>query len=150
MGDTVIRSTDMSNFPLIEGDISFSIIENGEFSNVCKPKPEGYVIDTELDWKSIAEQKLMIDCNSNVRKTPLPSIDFNNNTLLAYFLGYQSTGGAAPTIVSVRGDPKTSKVIIEVEYQIGVAEVLTYPYVLATIPKTSYTNFDFQRKLPFG
>lgn len=150
VGDIVIRTVDTSNFPLIEGNIPFSLIENGEFSNVCKPKSEAFVIDTELDWKNIAEKKLMTDCNNNIRKTPLPSIDFNSNTLLAYFLGHQSTGGNAPTIASINGDPKTSKVKIEVKYQLGVAEVLTYPYLLATIPKTSYTNFDFQRKLPFG
>jgi hypothetical protein len=149
MGQIVIRSTDMSNFPAIQGDIPFSVIENGNFSNVCEAESEAYVIDTQSDWNSIAEKKLRTDCNGNIRDSPLPDIDLNSNTLLAYFLGYQSTGGSAPTIESIKGDSKTSSVEIEVRYQIGVADVLTYPYVLATIPKTSFKRFGFQRKLPF-
>jgi hypothetical protein len=69
VGETVNRSTNTSKFPLIKGDISFSVIEKGEFSNVCKSKSEAYVIDDEVEWKNIAGKKLMKDCNGNGRKT---------------------------------------------------------------------------------
>jgi hypothetical protein len=54
---------------------------------VCQRKPEPYVVDAQLEWNRIAEKKLSVDCNGNKRNSPLPTVDLNNNTLIAYFWG---------------------------------------------------------------
>jgi hypothetical protein len=66
----VNRSVDTTSFPNLEGNIPFSEIkkdEQMEQGSGCEPKPKAYVIDTEADWKSIAEKILT--------KSPLPNVD---------------------------------------------------------------------------
>jgi hypothetical protein len=143
---TVNRSIDTSSFPTIGGDISFSVVEKGERSNVCNAKPEAYVIDTQSDWNTIAEKKLSVDCNGNNRDSPLPAMDLNNNTLIAYFWGQKPNSANSFSIESIEADPKTSSIIINLEFKDGFARALSYPYIITSITKTSYLRFVFEEQ----
>jgi hypothetical protein len=142
---TVNRSIGNKSFPRIEGDMPFSIIETGEISSmVCKPKAEAYVIDTEIDWNSIAE-KIRSDCTGDISSdSPVPRIDFNNNTLLAYFWGQKPNSANSFSISKIEADPNTSSILISLKFKDGYARALSYPYIIATIPKTSYKKYVFE------
>lgn len=137
----VNRSVDVSSFPSLEGNISFSVIkkdEQMEHGKSCEPKPEAYVIDTEAEWNSIA-QKIHIHSES-----PLPNVDFRNNTVLAYIWGQKPKGGNSYSISKVEADPSSSSVLITLKFTDGVLNVLSCPYIMASIPKTSHTIFVFK------
>jgi hypothetical protein len=71
-----------------------------------------------------------------------PSVDFDKDMVLAVFVGEKSTGGYTVAITGAveKGDG------IEVTYKVSAPEpggmniqVLTYPYVFATIPRSTKT-----------
>lgn len=137
----VNRSLDVSSFPNIKGNIPFSIIrkeEQMEHGKSCEPKPEAYVIDTEAEWNSIA-QKIHIHPDS-----PLPKVDFKNNTVLAYFWGQKLMSGNSYLISKVEADETTSSVLISLKFTDGPQDALSCPYIMASIPKTSHTVFIFK------
>jgi hypothetical protein len=141
---TVNRQVDKDAFRITEGAISLIIIETGERSNVCQLKPEPYVIDAQSEWSSIAERKLSVDCNGNKRDSPIPSKDLNNNTLIAYFWGQKPNSGNTFSIGRIEADAESSSVIISLKFTTEVLDTLSYPYIIATIPKTSYHKFVFE------
>ena len=147
----VNRSIDTSSSTTIRRDttekgerypIEFLTVEKGESSNVCKPQPEAYVIDTPSDWNVIIE-KLRSDCNGNIRDSPIPSIDFEDKTILVYFWGQKPNSVNTFSIVDVEAEPNTFSVLIKLEFKNGLAEALSYPYIIASIPKTHFTRFIF-------
>jgi hypothetical protein len=134
----VNRSVDVYSFPTLSGNIPFSVIkkdEQMERGAICEPKPEAYVIDTDAEWKSIAE-KINPD-------SPLPKVDFKNNTVLAYFWGQKNHSGNSFSISKVEADPNSSSVLISLKFKDGPLDALSCPYIMATIPKTSHTIFVF-------
>ena len=132
----VNRSVDVSSFQDIKGNISFTIIKKEEQSIVCGSKPEAYVIDTEEQWKSIAE-KIRSD-------SPLPNVDFRNNTALVYFWGQKRHSGNSYSISKVEADRDTSSVLISLKFTDGPLDAISCPYIMASIPKTSHTIFVFK------
>jgi len=141
---TVNRQVDKDFFMTTEEDIPLTIIETGERSNVCQRKPEPYVVDAHSEWNNIAEKKLSVDCNGNKRDSPLPVMDLNNNTLIAYFWGQKPNSGNSFSIERIEADAESSSVIINLKFTNGVLTALSYPYIIATIPKTSYNKFVFE------
>ena len=147
----VNRSIDSSSSTTIKRDtaekgerypIEFLTIEMGEESNVCKPQPEAYVIDTPSDWNVILD-KLRSDCNGNIRDSPIPSINFEDKTVLIYFWGQKPNSGNNFSIVDIEADPNAFSVLIKLEFKDGFATALSYPYIIASIPKTHFARFVF-------
>ena len=84
----VDRIANVEGFPLISGSISFSKIKSGEHADKDPQnvKPEAHIIDTENDWNLILDR-----IKSELNKSSIPPIDFNNTTVLAYFFGTTGT-----------------------------------------------------------
>lgn len=94
----VNRTGDTSTFPKLEGNIAFSEIrkdEQMESRSRCEPNPEAYVIDTDAQWKSIAEK---------IHSESLPNINFGSNTVLAYFWGRKPNSGNSYSISKVEAN----------------------------------------------
>jgi len=145
---SVNRSAETASFPAIEGNIQFIIIEKGEDSAVCGSNPEAYVVDTMNDWDNSIAKKIRSDCEGNPSSdSPQPVIDFNNNTALAYFWGQKPNSANFFSIMKIEADPINSSVRVILKFKDGPAEALSYPYIIATIPKTSYKKFVFEHSL---
>jgi hypothetical protein len=145
---TVSRSIDSASFPAVEGNIQFIVIENNERSSVCGNQPEAYVIDTKTDWDNSVAKKIRSDCDGNkTSNEPQPVIDFDNNTALAYFWGEKPASGNSFSIIRIEADPINSLVRVALTFENGPLDALSYLYIIATIPKTSYQKFVFEHSL---
>lgn len=135
----VNRSVDTSSFPKLKGNIPFSEVkkyEQMEQGSRCEPKPEAYVIDTNAEWKTIAEKIYS--------KSPLPDVDFRSDTVLVYFWGQKPNSGNSYSISKVEAYPNSSSVLISIDFKDGPLDALSCPYYMASIPKTSHTTFVFE------
>jgi hypothetical protein len=133
-----------TSFPTIEGNIPFSIIETGEVSMVCGLNPEAYIIDTRIDWNNSIAKKIRSDCSGSISSdSPQPIIDFDKNTALIYFWGQKPNSANSFSISKVEADSINSSVLITLKFEDGFARALSYPYIVATIPKTPYKKFVF-------
>jgi hypothetical protein len=144
---TVNRTTDAALFPTVEGNIQFITIEKNERSAVCGNHPEAYVVDTKIDWDNSVAKKIRSDCDGNISSDPQPIIDFNNNTALAYFWGQKPNSANSFSIIKVEADPINSLVRVVLTFEDGPLDALSYPYIIATIPKTSYKKFVFEHSM---
>jgi hypothetical protein len=139
----VNRSIDTTSFPFIQGSIPYQIIETGERSLVCEHTPEAYVVDTELDWTKSIEIKIRSDCDGNTLNKPKPILDFDNNTVLVFFWGQKPNSGNTISILKVESNPTNNSISITLRFQNGILDALSYPYIIATIPKVSSCRFLF-------
>jgi hypothetical protein len=144
---TVNRSTDTASFPAVEGNIQFIIIEKAERSAVCGNHPEAYVIDTKTDWDNSVARKIRSDCHGNTSGDPQPVIDFDNNTALVYFWGQKPASANLFSIIKVEADPINSLVRVVLTFKDGPLDFPSDPYIIATIPKTSYKKFVFEHSI---
>jgi hypothetical protein len=109
----------------------------------CGHDPEAYAIDTQQQWKSIA-QKIRTGCSGNAESDSLlPEIDFQHYTALIYFWGQKPNTGNLFSILQARAELSTSSTIVSLFFQDGAARTLSYPYIIATIPKTAYMKVVF-------
>jgi hypothetical protein len=79
-----------------------------------------------------------------MRDSPLPHIDLMDNTVLAYFWGQKQNSANSFSIINVQAESNTSSVFVTLEFKNGFARALSYPYIIASIPKTSYKRFVFK------
>ena len=135
------RTANVEGFPLISGKIPFSIIKSGEYANKDphNAKPEAHVIDTENDWNLILDT-----IKSDLDKSSIPPIDFNSNTVLAYFFGTTESGGNKFKITKIEGVPNTLTIFLTIEFVAGPLDVVTSPYLIISIPKTSHKTVIFE------
>jgi hypothetical protein len=73
----------------------------------------------------------------------IPTIDFNNNEVLAYFFGTTGTGGNKYKIKKIEGVPNTLNIYFNFEFVKGPLDVVTSPYLIISIPKTSHKKVIF-------
>jgi hypothetical protein len=139
----VTPSAIVTSYSFMQGSIPFQTIESGENSIVCKSSPEAYVVYTQSEWLNSIAKKIRNDCNSNISDKPLPAIDFNQHTALIYFWGQKPTGGAQFSISKIEGDANTKSVLITINYEDGMLNIVTNPYIVATVPKLSAKEFIF-------
>ena len=137
----IARTADVEGSPLISGGMPFSIIKRGELvgNDELKVNPEAYIIDTENDWKLILDK-----IKSNLGKSPIPTIDFSNNAVLAYFFGTTGSGGNKFKIKKIEGVPNTLTLFLNIEFVPGSLDNVTSPYIIILIPKTSHKTVIFE------
>lgn len=97
------------------------------------PGPSEMIIQTEVQW-----EMLRTKMNSVNFMQDEVSIDFENQTILAYFDQNRTTGGYSVKITQVT----TSSVGVEVSVKFtspseNTIEIMTQPYHIVAIPKTS-------------
>jgi hypothetical protein len=137
----VNRSIDLSAFPIIKGNIPFSILSHGERSEGCGSKPEAYAIDTYKDWKSIRDK-----LNSD-KIIDEPNLD--NSTVLVYLFGQLLASGNQFAINKIEGIPARKSIFVNIDFAGGVLESLSCPFIIITIPKTGYKTVVFEvRNVP--
>ena len=137
----VDRTANVEGFPLISGNLPYSKVISGEFADKdpLNIKPEAHIIDTENVWLSILDRiKLELD------KSSIPPIDFNKNAVLAYFFGTTGTGGNKYKIKKVEGVLNTLNIYFNIEFVKGSLDVVTSPYLIISIPKTSHKKVIFE------
>ena len=137
----VDRTANVEGFPLISGNIPFSKIKSGEYADKDPQnvKPEAHIIDTENDWNLILDR-----IKSDLGKSSIPPIDFNNYAVLAYFFGTTGTGGNKYKIRRVEGVSNTLTIFLTIEFVAGPLDVVTSPYLIISIPKTSHKKVIFE------
>ena len=137
------RTEDFTGFPLISGNISFSKIKTSEPLVRSNGSHEAYVIDNENSLKLLLERiRLLSDESSN--KSLIPAINFNTNTVLAYLFIGTTTAGNKYKIKKIEGVPNTSTIFMTIEFVVGILDALSTPYLIISIPKTSYKTVTFE------
>jgi hypothetical protein len=129
------RTADVEGSPLISGNMPFSIITKGEHADNDQPKgrSEAYIIDTEDDWKLILDR-----IKSDLGESPIPTINFSKNAVLAYFFGTTGSGGNKFKIKKIDGVPNTLTIFLNIEFVVGPLDNVTSPFIIILSPKTSH------------
>jgi protease stability complex PrcB-like protein len=114
------------------------MIEKGDQSNIDDAKQ--VVVRDAAEWRKLWQQ--------HSPDRPLPTVDFSKESVVAVFMGSRNTAGYNITIVSTT---EANGVLI-VRYREttpprgGVtAQVLTFPYHIIAIPKSSATQVKFEK-----
>jgi hypothetical protein len=101
-------SIDLTTFPIIKGNIPFSIFSHNELIGACKngSNLEAHVIDTYKDWKFVRDR---IDSDKII---PEPNLD--NNSLLVYLFGQRQFSGNKFGINKIEGVPAAQSMLISI------------------------------------
>ena len=144
MSMEVSRSINTS-FPKFNGNLPFCILEREERSGKdCGDNPEAYVIDTEEEWNSIIQKIRTGDCRSEPKSNfPLPKPDLQNNTILVYFWGLKPNMGNTFSISRVEAIESLDLINIYLFFENGMLDAISYPYIIASIPKTGHKKIVF-------
>jgi hypothetical protein len=139
---SVDRSTDLRTFPIIKGNISFSIFSHSERSESCGANPEAYVIDSYNDWEFIKDK---INSEKIINE---PNLE--NSSLLVYLFGQLRTSGNKFAINKIEGIPDIRSIFVNIDFAEGSLDALSCPYIIISIPKTAYKTVVFEVKIvPF-
>jgi PrcB C-terminal len=113
-------------------------IEKGDQSNIDDARQ--VVIRTEAEWTQLWRQ--------HAPDRPQPRIDFSKETVIGLFMGSRPNAGFSTAMVSATEgggalivrytETKPSRDTI-------TAQILTFPYHLAAIPKATATNVKFEK-----
>jgi PrcB C-terminal len=113
-------------------------IEKGDQSNIDSAKQ--VVIRTEAEWTQLWRQ--------HAPDRPQPRIDFTKDTVVGVFMGSRPNAGFSTAIVSATegggaliiryAETKPSRDMI-------TAQILTFPFHLAAIPRATATNVKFEK-----
>lgn len=126
----VALTTSCISTPVNEQPVPFATLARGNYCAVTKPQDHIIQSQAELQkfWKKLdlVEQKM-------------PPIDFNAQTVLAIFMGEQTSGGYAIRIDRIVRTPKSiivmvRKILPAKDEQVSMA--LSQPYILVSIPHT--------------
>lgn len=123
-----------------ESGVIFQTLDKGNVSG-HKIRKVGSVITTQEDWGALWE--LHQSARAPQDRMPLPSIDFEHQTVIAVFQGEKTTGGYEITITEIKGQP----------FEVFVEEVnpdpncllqqsLTQPYHIVKVP-LALAGFNF-------
>lgn len=97
------------------------------------------VIQEAAQWESLWGQITSI----TMPAPPLPQVDFEQQMVIAYFLGTQNSGGHAIEIGKV--EVNQNVLTVEVTHTSAgkncmLTSALTQPYCLVAVPKTAHTS----------
>ena len=116
-------------------------VEKGDQSNVDAPKQ--VVIRDAAEWRKLWQQ--------HAPDRPVPNVDFSKESVAAVFMGSRSTAGYSTAIVSTT-DANGALIVKyrETTPPRGAitAQVLTFPYHIVAIAKTSATQIKFEKAEP--
>jgi len=107
-----------------------STVAQGAMSNIDEPRQA--VVRTAAEWQALWKQ--------HAGEGMPPSVDFNQSTVVAVFLGSRPTTGFAVEITAAKAEG-TRTVVEYLERQPPrdaiVAEVLTSPFHIVRLPRTA-------------
>jgi len=113
-------------------------IEKGDQSNIDSAKQ--VVVRAEAEWAQLWRQ--------HAPDRPQPRIDFSKETVIAVFMGSRPNAGFGTAIVSATegggalvirySETRPSRDVI-------TAQVITFPFHIAAIPKATATNVRFDK-----
>jgi hypothetical protein len=113
-------------------------IEKGDQSNIDTAKQ--VVVRTEAEWTQLWRQ--------HAPDRPQPPIDFSKETVIGLFMGSRPNAGFSTAVVSAM-EGGGALVIRYTETRPPrdaiTAQILTFPYHLAAIPKAAATNVKFEK-----
>jgi hypothetical protein len=116
-------------------------IEKGDQSNIDTAKQ--VVVRTEAEWTQLWRQ--------HAPDRPQPPIDFSKETVIGLFMGSRPNAGFSTAVVSAM-EGGGALVIRYTETRPPrdaiTAQILTFPYHLAAIPKAAATNVKFEKVEP--
>lgn len=121
-----------------EIELTFEAIEKGVYSGYDESRYEGktkYVINNNEDWQSLWNEVYSIQQPTS----PLPTVDFSKDIVIAVFQGVQGSGGYSIEIIKIVETENSIKVFVR-ETSPGlsceVTSALTQPYHIIKISKT--------------
>lgn len=113
-------------------------IEKGDQSDIDSPRQ--VVVRDAAEWRMLWQQ--------HAPNRPLPPVDFSKESVIAIFMGSRNTAGYSVTILSTTD----ANGVLIVKYREtnpspgGVAaQVLTVPYHIVAIPRTSAARVQFEK-----
>jgi hypothetical protein len=117
-----------------DGLVVFRTILSGQYSQA--DTAAAYLIDNNSQWQKIWNLAMG-------KQDPLPhavEIDFNNNIVLAVFMGKKGAAGHRVEISSINKKGDKLVVVVKNHHSSGgmVLPVVTSPYQLVSIPKGNY------------
>jgi hypothetical protein len=113
-------------------------IEKGDQSNIEDAKQ--VVVRTEAEWTRLWQQ--------HAPDRPRPAVDFSKETVIGVFMGSRPNAGFSTAIVSAtEGGGALIVRYTDTRPARGAltAQILTFPYHLAAIPKATATNVKFEK-----
>jgi hypothetical protein len=116
-----------------EEDMEFRVVDQGDLSGLSD---EAYfVVENENEWENIWEKHAIL----GVPPKPCPEIAFSEEVVICALMGRRSTAGYRISIERVWGNEEGIHVRVvkhEPPDDMIVAQILTYPFVFASIERT--------------
>jgi hypothetical protein len=113
-------------------------IEKGDQSNIDTARQ--VIVRTEAEWTQLWRQ--------HAPDRPQPPIDFSKETVIGLFMGSRPNAGYSTAVVSAT-EGGGALIVRYTETRPArdaiTAQILTFPYHLAAIPKATATNVKFEK-----
>jgi hypothetical protein len=132
-------STACVSTPVNEQPVPFTTLARGSYCDVTKP--QDHVIQSQAELNQIWNKL-------NLAEQNIPALDFNQRTVLAIFMGEQSSGGYAIRIDRIVRTP--AEIVVTVRQTVPpkntpASLAQTQPYILVSIPRTDLPiKFDYK------
>jgi len=114
-------------------------IAKGDQSNVDDAKQ--VLVRTDAEWTKLWQQ--------HAPSQPRPVVDFSREMVVGVFMGSRPNAGFSTAIVSATAAPGGALIVRYTETLPAAgsvsAQVLTFPYHLAAIPKSAITEVKFDK-----
>ena len=113
-----------------------------------------YFINSDEEWQNLLQNrnlsmntsKMFISYQNTANDDFLPSIDFNNSSIIAVFMGTRNTGGYEiniKNIIETKNNITVTVNEIVPDKNCNVLQVITYPYQIIKTQKIT-KNVDFK------
>ena len=114
-------------------------IAKGDQSQIDEAKQ--LLVRTDAEWTKLWQQ--------HAPSQPRPAVDFTKEMVVGVFMGSRPNAGFSTAIVSATAAPDGTLIVRYTETTPGAgnvsAQVLTFPYHLAAIPKAAVTDVKFEK-----
>ena len=114
-------------------------IAKGDQSNIDDAKR--VLVRTEAEWTKLWQQ--------HASGQPRPLVDFSKEMVVGVFMGSRPNAGFSTAIVSATAAPDGALIVRYTETLPAAgsvsAQILTFPYHLAAIPKSAVTDVKFEK-----
>jgi hypothetical protein len=114
-------------------------IAKGDQSHIDDAKQ--VVVRTDAEWTKLWQQ--------HAPSQPRPAVDFSKEMVVGVFMGSRPNAGFSTAIVSATAAPGGALIVRYTETLPAAgsvsAQILTFPYHLAAIPKSAVTDVKFEK-----
>jgi hypothetical protein len=118
-------------------------IAKGDQSNIDDAKQ--VLVRTDAEWTKLWQQ--------HAPSHPRPAVDFTKEMVVGLFMGSRPNAGFSTAIVSATAAPDGTLIVRYTETVPAAgsvsAQVLTFPYHLAAIPKSAVSDVKFDKVAKF-